>query len=272
MKRPTTASSALAATLAAALAGPAAVSAAAPATAPAAAAPLTVAWRDKAPYHYVENGVDQGFLLARAKAVFAGAGLETQFVMEPAKRIWANLGNGTPNYCSIGWYRLPERERVARFSKPFHTDQPHTILAAPDAAARVRAHPSLRALLADAGLTLGVVDGVSYGAQLDALIAASANRIDRRTVTPTRMMQMLAAGRISFMFIDRADLAHLTGREASLGSAARHDFADMPAGLTRHLVCSRDVAPALMARIDKAIDKLRAEAERTPGAPGRNPK
>ncbi|PWF55320.1 hypothetical protein C7C56_002460 [Massilia glaciei] len=251
-------------------AAPAAALAAALAPAFAAAAPLTVAWRDKAPYHHTENGVERGFLLARAKAVFAGAGIEAQFVMEPAKRIWANLDNGTPNYCSIGWYRLPGRERVAQYSKPLHTDLPHTILVAPGAAARVRAHPTLRALLADPGLTLGVVDGVSYGARLDALIAASGNRIDRRTVIPTRMMRMLAAGRVSFMFIDREDLAYLSGREPGVREALRHDFADMPAGLARHLVCGKDVAPALMERIDKAIDKVRAAADgaRAPAGAG----
>jgi hypothetical protein len=67
---------------------------------------------------------------ARA-AVFATAGLEARFVNEPQKRIWANFQHGTTNYCSISWYRLPEREALAQYSQPFHEDLPHTILIAP---------------------------------------------------------------------------------------------------------------------------------------------
>ena len=33
--------------------------------------PIAVAWRDKAPYHYNENGIDKGSLLLRAKQLFA---------------------------------------------------------------------------------------------------------------------------------------------------------------------------------------------------------
>ncbi|WP_431476560.1 hypothetical protein [Massilia eburnea] len=83
-------------------------------------APLTVAWRDKPPYYYLdENKVAKGFMLDRARQVFAAAGVPAVFVNEPQKRIWANFSHGTPNYCSISWYlRLPEREAVAQFSVP----------------------------------------------------------------------------------------------------------------------------------------------------------
>jgi len=66
-------------------------------------APLTVAWREKPPYYYFDNGVAKGFMLERAKQVFAAAGVPARFVNEPQKRIWANFSHGTQNYCSISW-------------------------------------------------------------------------------------------------------------------------------------------------------------------------
>ena len=73
---------------------------------------ITVAWRDKAPYHYRENGVAQGFLLLRAQQVFARAAIPAVFIEEPAKRIWHDFEYGRKSFCSIGWYRLPEREQL----------------------------------------------------------------------------------------------------------------------------------------------------------------
>ena len=214
---------------------------------------ITVAWRDKPPYHYSENGIDRGFLLERARQIFAAAGLNANFVKEPPKRIWANFQSGVTDYCSIGWYRLPEREAMAQFSAPIHIDPPHTLLASPDMVAQVRAHASIYSLLADKSLTLGVVDGVSYGASLDALINASANQVLRRTVEPAAMVRMTAANRVSFMFIDRDDLAYLRERDSNLGNAVRIDLPDMPPGLQRYILCSKDVPAATIVRINRVI-------------------
>ncbi|WP_166454624.1 substrate-binding periplasmic protein [Duganella rivi] len=214
---------------------------------------LTVAWRDKPPYHYLDNGVPTGFLLTRARAIFDSAGLNARFVSEPQKRIWANFKHGATNYCSISWYRLPEREAVAQFSQPFHEDLPHTILIAPRAAARVKAHTSLNSLLADPALTLGVVEGVSYGPVLDAKIKTSSNTVMSRTVETTQMMRMLTVGRASYIFVDREDWEYFQQKEKPGQSILHYDMPDMPPGLKRHIVCSRDVPQATMNKLNQAI-------------------
>lgn len=220
----------------------------------AAAAPvITVAWRDKPPYHYLEHGVAQGFLLTRTQDIFRLAGIATRFVPEPQKRVWANFAGAATNYCSISWYRLPEREKVAQFSAPIHTDPQQSILVAPNAVAKVRAHKTLASLLADPALTLVLADGVSYGAPLDALIARSANRVTRRTVDTTSMMRMIAVGRASYTFTDRDDWEFFRARDKSLESVVRIDLPDMPPGLDRHIACSRDIAPDVMERLNRAI-------------------
>ncbi len=217
-------------------------------------APLTVAWREKPPYYYLdENKVAKGFMLDRARQVFAAAGVPAVFVNEPQKRIWANFSHGTPNYCSISWYRLPEREAVAQFSVPLHADLPHAVLAVPAVAARVRSHPDLKALLSDKSLTLGVIDGVSYGPELDARIAASKNRIMRRTVETAAMFRMVAFGRADYLFVDREDWNYLRLKFPELQALELIDFADMPPGLKRHIVCSRDVPAETMERLNRAI-------------------
>jgi uncharacterized protein (TIGR02285 family) len=217
------------------------------------AEPVTVAWRDKPPYYYTENGVAKGFLLDRARQIFASAGIPARFVNEPQKRIWTNLKYGVSNYCSISWYRIPEREAIAQYSLPIHTDQPQGVLVHPSALDRVRSHDNLKALLADPTLTLGMVDGVSYGMELDGMIASSANHIMRRTVETSAMLRMLAVGRASYIFVDREDWNYLRNKENSLQSLVLLDYPDMPPGLKRHVVCSRDVPPETMDRLNRAI-------------------
>jgi polar amino acid transport system substrate-binding protein len=217
-------------------------------------APLTVAWREKPPYYYFdENKVAKGFMLDRAKQVFAAAGVPAVFVNEPQKRIWANFNHGMPNYCSISWYRLPEREAVAQYSVPVHADLPHAVLAVPAVAARIRSHANLKSLLSDKSLTLAVIDGVSYGPELDALIAASQNRIMRRTVETSAMFRMVAFGRADYLFVDREDWSYLRLKFPELQSLVLIDFADMPPGLKRYIVCSRDVPADTMERLNRAI-------------------
>ena len=215
---------------------------------------ITVAWRDKPPIHYTENGVDKGPVLERAKKVFALAGIDARFIREPSKRIWANFQSGAANYCSFGWYLLEERAQVAQFSAPMQTDPPHYVIFAPDAFVAYQKHATLASLLADSSLTLGVVDGVSYGLQLDAMIRASAGKVVRRTVEPALMVRMMGAGRFDFMFVDRGDWDYAREREPALRDAFMRAYPDAPPGLQRYIVCSKDVAPELMARINKALE------------------
>jgi uncharacterized protein (TIGR02285 family) len=221
-----------------------------------ASAPITVAWREKPPYYYTEDGVEKGFMLAYGRDVFAAAGIDARFVREPQKRIWANFELRKPNYCSMSWYRLPEREAIAQFSIAVYTDPPHTVLAAPAAAAKVLAHPTLASLLADPELTLGMVDGVSYGANLDERIAKAGNQTMRRTVTTTNMIQMLAANRFHYMLADRNDWGHMRAHYKEMAAVVQYDVPDLPAGLKRYILCSRALPPSVIERLNQAIRAL----------------
>jgi polar amino acid transport system substrate-binding protein len=243
----------------------AALTAVAPVPVPSAPAPaITVAWRDRPPYHYTENGVDKGVVLERARQVFADAGLATRFVKMPSKRIWANFVAHTSNFCSIGWYRIPEREPYSQFSSPILSDPPQIVLVAPAAAARVDRHATLAALLADPSLSLGLVDGVSYGPQLDARIRGAASQAVLRTVDASSMMRMVAAGRFAFTFSDVDDWRYAREHDTSLQAALRRDYPDMPPGLKRYIMCTKDVPAASMARLNHAIEALKTDPARLP--------
>lgn len=226
---------------------------AAPAASPGSPPSITVAWSDKPPYYYQEDGVDKGFMLTYGKAIFAAAGVEARFVPEPQKRIWSRFRDGTRNYCSMAWYYLPERAAIAQYTLPIHTDPPQIVLIAPQAVAQVKLHTTLSGMLADPKLTLGIVDGSSYGPQLDARIARSSNQIMRRTVPSLGMIRMVAAGRASYLLTDREVWEFTRPRHPALAGLAQYDVPDMPSGLQRHIVCSLDVPATSIGKLNRAI-------------------
>lgn len=70
------------------------------------------------------------------------------------------------------------------------------------------------------------------------------------------MMRMAAADRISFVLIDQDDWEYMQAREEGLGSLRKIDFPDAPGGLTRFIVCSKDVPGDTMDRLNRAIEAL----------------
>lgn len=229
----------------------------------AATEPLTVAWREKPPYNYTENGVEKGFLLARGKLIFERAGVPAKFVEEPTKRIWANFQNGKTNYCSLGRYRMPERDGMAQYSLAMHIDPPQAVLVSPLDLERVRAHKSLSSLLSDPKLSVGMIDGVSYGPRFDAMLQkAGAERV-LRTVDSASMMRMVAVGRVSYTLADRFGYEYAREHDPVLAQATVVEFPDAQGGMTRHIMCSKDVPVATMRKLNRVIEAMKI-TDKTP--------
>ena len=217
---------------------------------------LLLLYRDKPPYSYTQDRQPAGLLIEQSRAVLAAAGLTARMEEAPLKRIQLELQSGDRALCSPGWYKLPEREQYARFSLPMSQDLPHVVLVGPRSAAAVRAHRSLASLLADGKLRMAVVDGISYGAELDALIKRHQPAPLRATVTPLHLTRMLAAGRADYMFMDREDYLWLSRHGEVSRQLSALTLADMPAGLQRHMMCSKKMPDATMQAIDAAIRAL----------------
>jgi polar amino acid transport system substrate-binding protein len=230
---------------------------AAPVAGSAAAEPITVAWREKPPYHYTDNGVEKGFLLTRGKLIFDKAGVPARFVEEPTKRIWANFQSGKTNYCSLGRYKQNQRDAMVQYSAAMHIDPPQAIIVSPSDLDKVRAHKSLLSLLADNKLSVGLIDGVSYGPRFDALLGKSGAERIVRTVDSASMMRMVAVGRVSYTLADRYGWEFAVKHDPVLAQATLVEFPDAQGGMTRHIMCGKDVPDATMRKLNRAIEAMK---------------
>ncbi|MBT0663710.1 transporter substrate-binding domain-containing protein [Geobacter pelophilus] len=219
------------------------------------AEPLKMAFRDKPPYSYLENGVQKGFLLERTQRILSRAKIESKFIILPPKRIFQDIQNNVEPVCSFGWYKIPEREKYARFSIPMHQDRPHVILASPNSAQKLLRHKTLKNVMADSTLLLAVADGVSYGPELDTMIAAFPGKVDKALQSPLQVAKKLAINRADLMFIDQDDYDYLmeTNAEFKSTGTVRITYPDLPAGLKRYILCSQKVDEGVMRKINAAI-------------------
>lgn len=219
--------------------------------------PLAIEYRDKPPYSYTEGGKPAGFLMERTLRLLKRAGVQAQFAEVPIRRTLMNLQSNQVALCSPGLYKIPEREVFARFSLPIHRDKPHVVLAHADVAAQIRALPRVAQLFAEPSLQPGLLDGVSYGQQLDQFLASAARPALRAQLTPMQLARMVGARRVDYMLIDEEDLAWLRkDPEFTPLPLIRIEFADMPRGQLRYLACSQRVTPQTMDKLNRAIREL----------------
>ena len=225
-------------------------------------APLTIEYRDKPPYTYTDGGKPAGFLMDRTARLLKRAGLEARYAEVPIRRTLLNLQANQAPMCAPGLYKIPEREAFARFTLPIHRDKPHVVLAHADVAARIRALPKLAQLFADPTLQPGLVDGVSYGRQLDQFLSATARPALRAQLNPLQLARMVGAKRVDYMLIDEEDLGWLRkDPEFTPLPLVRVEFADMPRGELRYLACTQQVPQPTMDRLNQAIRELLPEAQ-----------
>jgi len=223
---------------------------------------LTIEYRDKPPYSHTVDGKPAGFLMERTARLLKRAGIEARYAEVPIRRTLQHLQANQAAMCSPGLYKNPEREAFARFSLPIHRDKPHVVLAHANAAAQIRAMAHIAQLFADASLQPGIMEGVSYGQQLDQLLANAARPPVRAQLAPLQLARMVGVRRVDYMLIDEEDLNWLRkDPEFTPLPLVRIEFADMPRGELRYLACSMQVAPQTVDKLNQAIRELGSESQ-----------
>lgn len=219
---------------------------------------LTVYYNDRPPL-YIVNG-QTGFIVEIVKLVLDEAKIPYAFAVLPTNRIQEAIKAGTGYSTGIGWFKNPEREARAQFSKPIYRDMPQVALVNKAKAAALDSPVSLDTLFGS-GLTLGMKDGYSLGAAIDGKIAASGVNVAVTTVEIPVLVKMIGTGRGDFTILGLEEATYILRNDRSIKDVVIVPLSDPPAGNYRYLMMSKAVDKATVDRINAAIDKVLASPD-----------
>jgi len=219
---------------------------------------LTLLVFDRPPFYRLKDGrPDGGFLLDNTLAFLERARISYVVEEMPPGRVLATFLARDTDACAVGWFKTPDRMAFARFSAPISRDRP---LAVAVGGAACPDRSTLAEFLA-AKPHWGLRNGFSYGPEADALLAALPEGRLHRLSDPTRMLPLLAKGRLDAVLIEPEEFSWRTGQDKTLAAAVRLcPLADAPAGNLRYVMCDMTVSPEVMARLDAAIGEFLGEA------------
>ncbi len=215
---------------------------------------LIVYYHERVPYSAKQtDGSVHGITADIVTQAMSVAGVPYRWEESPSARQMEVIKRDEAPSCGLGWFKRPDREAFAKFSIALYRDLP-TIVVARAKDKRFAGSPSIEGLFADKSLTLLTKTGYSYGAALDAKIAAQkpTTRVD---AGDNRIqLNMVRRERVDYMIMAEEEAKDLLSQPefADAGLAIYH-LANPPGGEYRYLMCSKSVPDAVIARINQAI-------------------
>jgi polar amino acid transport system substrate-binding protein len=204
-------------------------------------------------YQQLENGQASGIIVDLARKILAAAQVEPRFHFMPAKRILNELQTSQPA-ASLGWFKTPEREQFALFSLPVYVNRPVEVFFLRENEEKFRPYDRLEALLQSGEFFYGRVQGLSEGAQLDAMLLKYENRTVQVASDTVRLLKMLESGRVDFMLMPPEEVAvMLQAAQTSADKFSLRPMTDIPPGTRRYIMYSKGVDADMIRRIDQAI-------------------
>ncbi|WP_243313079.1 substrate-binding periplasmic protein [Fundidesulfovibrio agrisoli] len=224
----------------------------------AAAQPITVLTFERPPYYTLgSNGYPQGFLLSLTDRILREAGLLPEYVDMPSRRILMELAEAKTLTCAVGWYMTPERTRIAEYSYPIYQDAPLMALFREGYQGLPDGPATLRGLAAMPDLVFGLNEAFSYGPEVDALLEKMPRPPVRVNGTQVQLVRMLHASRFDVMLVNPEEIDALSNESGVNPFTLRIvPLADLRKGRLRYLLFNKSVDPAVLRRVNRAIEKL----------------
>lgn len=210
-------------------------------------------YNNRPPYQVLQEGNLTGLTGSPAIAAFKGSGVPFSLAETPATRQLETLKRNNGFDCGIGWFKNPEREEFAKFTKPIYQDESQVALTLAGSS-KLKTGDAIESVLANKDLTLLVKQSYSYGKALDAMIDNIQPKRQSVTVENILMFKMIEGKRADYMFV--------APEEAAVTIAAagfqREQFnlvklGNMPKGELRYIMCSKNVPDEILNKLNAAI-------------------
>lgn len=218
---------------------------------------VALPWTERKPFQFVDrDGKPSGLLYELGRDIFTAAGVPMKWVEVPAARIGRSLLTDDARLCLVGWFRTPEREKIAKISLPIYRDHPQVGVARADS--RIGEKRSLLSITEDRSIRILVKQGYSYGTYLDSLLALRKGQaIESVVADHARMLVMLQRGRADLIFLTQEEVDYFSSENPHFNNEFRAiPFKELPVGNQRHILCTKQVPDEIMDRLNAAITTI----------------
>lgn len=217
-------------------------------------APILLLYSERPPFmHRRPDGSLGGSAATPAIQAFTRAAIPFELrEASPARRL-LDIKENKRRVCSLGFYKTAERESYARFSKPVSQDSKMIGLA--NTKLNMATGVSADALLQREDVSVLIKESIVYGPYLESLF----NRMKARRVSTTaefaQLFELVKRERAQLIFMPEEEVQfYLNQAGYSMADFKLIQFADMPAGEHRYVMCSMQVDEATLNQLNKAID------------------
>jgi len=222
------------------------------------AEPLTVSYFERPPYYFTsESGAADGFLVARTKKILQTAGIEAQFISLTPNKINYILRYANVPHCSIGWFKKPERELFAKFSKPIYQNKPLVILTTREKQKQFKNYKTLAQVFSNKQLVIARIGSFSYGAYVDQLLENLSPKTQFYSRQQTDLLQALHTDQASYMLVAPEEIGQMIiAAKLPEVEFVKISLDEVPSGNLRYLMCGQAVSDNLIEQLNSSIDKL----------------
>lgn len=223
----------------------------------AAEAPITVLYSERPPFMKKQSdGSLTGSTATPAMLAFSKAAIPFNIrEASPARRL-LEVKENNERVCSLGFYKNAERESFARFSNPVSQDGKMIALA--NIKLQTRKSVSVADILDRSDISVLIKKNIFYGPFLESKFSKmKAHRIESHAEY-AQLIRLVKLERAQLLFLPEEEAQFYLKEAGYLTSDFNLiQFAEMPPGELRHIMCSLKVDESIMTRLNQAIGLLK---------------
>jgi polar amino acid transport system substrate-binding protein len=214
---------------------------------------ITIHYHERNPYYITRGNSVGGIIGDRINFIFNQAEIPLAWQKSPARRQLDIIKKNDRREGAAGWFKTPERETFAKFSRAIYQDRPAIALSRADQE-MIQSGGTLADTLSNRRLLLLIKDGYSYGPFIDRQLEQFNPRRKVTSADNLGMLKMIDSHRADYFFISEEEAeVLLTHSGLPVPDFKTITFTDMPEGNYRYILFSRRVEAWTIDRLNEVI-------------------
>lgn len=233
---------------------------------------LVFLYEDHPPFIYSGGEDVIGIFAEATKAAAQSAGIEILWQETTFNRLRREMASGHAPVCVAGQSKSADEEEQRHFTDSIGSFGRSGLLIRKNSREEFEQIADIRALFTETHLVGGFVRGAIYAVPYQTFLPESHHNHLITTSSHEQLAQLVAKGRIDFVFENEMMVAF---HEKLNETGEKLDFvwlAGMPVGREAHIVCTKKVPAAVIARLNQGIAAMkssRAMKQSAEGAPAK---